>query len=410
MSILAPRLTSAESIALETEYGAPNYAPLDVVLITGQGVWVQDAQGKRYLDCISAYSALNQGHVHPRILNALIEQAHRITLTSRAVRNDQLPLLLRDLTAYCGQEMALLMNTGAEAVETAIKLARRWGYRKKGIPHDRARIVVCSGNFHGRTTTVVSASSVEQYRLDFGPFTPGFDIVPFGDAAALRAALTPETCALLIEPIQGEGGVNVPPPGYLRDAMALCRERNVLFIDDEIQTGFGRCGARFALDVEGLTPDVLIVGKALGGGFYPVSAVLASRDLLTLFGPGDHGSTFGGNPLGCAVAREALAVIVEEKLADRAAEMGALLMRCLQDIRQPLVREVRGRGLLIGIDVRVKAKLLAKALLEHGILAKDTQDHVLRIAPPLILEREHIEMIVTAFERALAVCRSGDPR
>jgi ornithine--oxo-acid transaminase len=401
MATLASRLTTAESIALETEFGAPNYEPLDVVLTAGQGVWVYDIDGKRYLDCISAYSALNQGHVHPRILAALIGQAQRITLTSRAVRNDQLPLLLRDLTAYCGHEMALLMNTGAEAVETAIKLVRRWGYRVRGIAHDRARIVVCTGNFHGRTTTVVSASSVPQYRADFGPFTPGFDCVPFGDIEALRAAFTEETCALLIEPIQGEGGVNVPPPEYLKAAMQLCRERKVLFVNDEIQTGFGRCGSRFALEHEGLQADVLIVGKALGGGFYPVSAVLASAKLLELFGPGDHGSTFGGNPLGCAVAREALAVIADEKLPERAHELGAELMQRLQDIRHPLVREVRGRGLLIGIELSVRAKLLAKALLAEGILAKDTQDYVLRIAPPLVIEREHLDLIVSALTRSL---------
>lgn len=401
MATLASRLTTAESIALETEFGAPNYEPLDVVLTAGQGVWVHDTDGKRYLDCISAYSALNQGHVHPRILAALIEQAQRITLTSRAVRNDQLPLLLRDLTAYCGHEMALLMNTGAEAVETAIKLVRRWGYRVRGIAHDRARIVVCTGNFHGRTTTVVSASSVPQYRADFGPFTPGFDCVPFGDIEALRAAFTEETCALLIEPIQGEGGVNVPPPEYLKAAMQLCRERKVLFVNDEIQTGFGRCGSRFALEHEGLQADVLIVGKALGGGFYPVSAVLASAKLLGLFGPGDHGSTFGGNPLGCAVAREALAVIADEKLPERARELGAELMQRLQDIRHPLVREVRGRGLLIGIELSIRAKLLARALLAEGILAKDTQDYVLRIAPPLVIEREHLDLIVSALTRSL---------
>jgi ornithine--oxo-acid transaminase len=401
MATLVSRLTATESIALETDYGAPNYAPLDVVLTSGQGVWVQDIEGKRYLDCISAYSALNHGHVHPRILKRLIEQAHQLTLTSRAVRNDQLPLLLRDLTAYSGQEMALVMNTGTEAVETAIKLARSWGYRKKSIVHDQARIVVCTGNFHGRTTTVVSASSVKQYRADFGPLTPGFDFVPFGDAKALAAAITEETCAFLVEPVQGEGGVNMAAPEYFQEAMRLCRERNVLFIDDEIQTGFGRCGARFALDAEGLTPDILVVGKALGGGFYPISAVLASRELLRLFGPGDHGSTFGGNPLGCAVAREALAVIVEERLAERASELGADLIQGLQSIRHPLVREVRGRGLLIGIELDIKAKRLAEALLKEGILAKDTQDYVLRIAPPLILEREHVEVIVAAVTRAL---------
>ncbi|HEY0798691.1 MAG TPA: ornithine--oxo-acid transaminase [Candidatus Baltobacteraceae bacterium] len=401
MDTLAPHLTAAELTALESKYGAPNYAPIDVVITSASGVWAHDIDGKRYLDCISAYSAVNQGHGHPRILAALIEQAKRLTLTSRAVRNDQMPLLLRDLTAYCEQEMAILMNTGAEAVETAIKLARRWGYRIKGIPLNRARIIVCLGNFHGRTTTVVSASSVQQYRTDFGPFTPGFDLVPYGDIDALRRAFTDETCALLIEPIQGEGGVIVPPPGYLKAAMALCRERHALFLDDEIQTGFGRCGDRLAVDHDGIKPDVVMVGKALGGGFYPVSAVLASRELLELFKAGDHGSTFGGNPLGCAVAREALAVIVDEHLAERSRTLGAELMARIEGLKHPLVREVRGRGLLIGIELTVPAKYVSKALLREGILAKDTQDTVLRIAPPLVIERAQLEVIVTALSRAL---------
>jgi ornithine--oxo-acid transaminase len=401
MDTLSSRLTVPELTALEDEYGARNYAPLDVVITSARGVWAYDADGKAYLDCISAYSAVNQGHVHPRILAALTEQAQRLTLTSRAVRNDQMPLLLRDLTAYCDQEMAILMNTGAEAVETAIKLARRYGYRVRGIAKDRARIIVCSGNFHGRTTTVVSASSVEQYREDFGPFTPGFDIVPFGDIEALRAAFTSETCALLIEPVQGEGGVNIPPPGYLRAAMEACRAHGALFLDDEIQTGFGRCGERLAIDREGLRPDVVIVGKALGGGFYPVSAVLASRALLGLFAPGDHGSTFGGNPLACAVAREALAVVIDERLAERARTLGGELLERLQNLRHPLIGEVRGRGLLIGIETGIPAKRLSKALLAEGILAKDTQETVLRIAPPLVLEREHLDLIVTGLGRAL---------
>ncbi|MBV9103538.1 MAG: ornithine--oxo-acid transaminase, partial [Candidatus Eremiobacteraeota bacterium] len=288
---------AAECIAKERRYGAPNYAPLDVVIARGEGVFVWDTAGNRYLDCISAYSAVNQGHCHPRIREALIDQSSRLTLTSRAVCNDRLGTFLEQLTRYCGQEMALPMNTGVEAVETAIKLARRWGYRVKGIPTERARIIVCADNFHGRTTAVISASSEPQYRADFGPYLPGFTIVPFGDLDALRSTLDETVCAFLVEPIQGEGGVNVPPSGYLTKAYALCREHDVLFIADEIQTGFGRTGARFALDHDGIAPDMLLVGKALGGGFYPVSAALASRSLLELFGPGDHGSTFGGNPL-----------------------------------------------------------------------------------------------------------------
>jgi ornithine--oxo-acid transaminase len=394
--------TAAELIALEQQYGAANYAPLHVVIARAEGVYAWDVDGNRYLDCISAYSAVNQGHCHPAIRAALIDQSGRLTLTSRAVYNDRLPLLLEELTAYCGQEMALVMNTGAEAVETAIKLARRWGYRRKGIAPNRARIVVCAGNFHGRTTTAISASSEASYRADFGPFTPGFTLVPFGDLAALRDAIDDDVCAFLFEPIQGEGGVNVPPADYLTNAHALCREHNILFVDDEIQTGFGRTGDRFALDHDGIKPDVLIVGKALGGGFYPVSAALASRDLMGLFGPGDHGSTFGGNPLACEVARVALRVVVEERLAENARERGIELVERLRAVGDPRVREVRGRGLLIGVEVDGKARLLAKALLAEGLLAKDTQSTVLRIAPPLVLRPEHVDEIVAAFKRGLA--------
>jgi ornithine--oxo-acid transaminase len=393
--------TAAGMIAREERFGAANYAPLDVVIARAEGVYTWDTAGNRYLDCISAYSAVNQGHCHPRIRAALIEQSGLVTLTSRAVRNDRLPVLLEELTAYCGQEMALVMNTGVEAVETAIKLARRWGYRVKGVPADRARIIVCADNFHGRTTTVISASSEPQYRADFGPFTPGFTIVPYGDLAALHAAIDETVCAFLVEPIQGEGGVNVPPPGYLAGAFALSREHNFLFLGDEIQTGFGRTGTRFALDYDHLIPDVLIVGKALGGGFYPVSAALASRDLLGLFRPGDHGSTFGGNPLACQVARAALAVTVDEGLADNARERGQELMGRLMQIHDPRIVGVRGRGLLIGIEFDRTAKPFASALLAQGILAKDTHERVLRIAPPLVLRPEHVDEIVSAFEAIL---------
>jgi ornithine--oxo-acid transaminase len=393
---------AAALIALEKLHGAANYKPLDVVVESAAGPWLTDVDGNRYLDCVSAYSAVNQGHGHPRIRAALIAQAEKVTLTSRALRNAQLPLLLDELTSYCGMEMAILMNTGVEAVETSWKLARRWGYRVKGIAPDRARIIVLEDNFHGRTISVVGASSVPQYREDFGPFTPGFDLIPYGDIAALDAAITPDTCAFFFEPIQGEGGVNVPPAGYLRAAQELCRARNVLFIDDEIQTGFGRTGDRFAGDHDGLEPDMYVLGKALGGGFYPVSAVVASRELLGLFQPGDHGSTFGGNPLGCAVARAALAVTVDEDLAGNARRMGEDLRAGLRAIGSPLVAEVRGRGLLIGVETRVPANVLAHALLAEGVVAKDTRDNVLRFAPPLVIGSAEVDLIVRAATNAFA--------
>jgi ornithine--oxo-acid transaminase len=345
---------------------------------------------------------VNQGHCHPRIRAALIDQADRITLTSRAVRNDRLGLFLEELTAYCGQEMALAMNTGVEAVETAIKLARRWGYRVKGIAPSRARIIVCSDNFHGRTTTVISASSEPQYRADFGPFMPGFTIVPFGDLGALRDAIDDSVCAFLFEPLQGEGGVNVPPPGYVAGAYALSREHDCLFVADEIQTGFGRTGARFALDHDDVTPDVLLVGKALGGGYYPVSATLAPRKLLELFQPGDHGSTFGGNPLACEVARAALAVTIDERLAENARERGEELFSRLRARNDARIVDVRGKGLLIGVEFDRSARPIAEALVQRGVLAKETHDRVLRIAPPLVVRPEQIDDIASAFESALA--------
>ena len=394
--------TAKELIALEDRYGAHNYHPLDLVVERAQGVWLYDVNGKRYLDCISAYSAVNQGHCHPKIHAALLEQAQKVTLTSRAMRNDRMPGFLKDLTELCGYEMALPMNTGVEAVETAIKLARRYGYRVKGIPEGRAEIVVFNDNFHGRTSAAISASSTPEYRKDFGPFTPGFIRVPYGDYDALSNAINQNTCAILIEPIQGEGGVNVPPDGFLKRAWGLCREHRVLFMADEIQTGFGRTGDLFACDHEGVKPDVLIVGKALGGGFYPVSAALANRDLMMLFEPGDHGSTFGGNPLGSAVASAAIEVIVEEKLAARARYAGAKIMQRLRAISSPHIKEVRGRGLLIGVELTVPARRLSEALLERGIAAKDTHATVLRIAPPLVIEDAEIDLLLATFEEALA--------
>jgi ornithine--oxo-acid transaminase len=389
-------MPAEDLIALEERYGAHNYHPLDLVVERAQGVWLYDVSGKRYLDCVSAYSAVNQGHCHPKIQAALIEQAQKLTLTSRAMRNDRLPEFLKTLTELCGYEMALPMNTGVEAVETAIKLARRYGYQVKGIERDRAEIVVFNNNFHGRTTAAISCSTTDAYRKDFGPFIPGFVSVPFGDYDALAAAINKNTCAILIEPIQGEGGVNVPPDGFLKRAWALCREHRVLFMADEIQTGLGRTGDLFACDHEAVKPDVLIVGKALGGGFYPVSAILASRDLLLLFRAGDHGSTFGGNPLGSAVAIAAMQVIVEENLPARARYAGAKIVQGLRAIASPLVEDLRGRGLLIGIELNVRARGVADELLARGIAAKDTHEHVLRIAPPLVIDDTEIELLLSA--------------
>src|SRR5437660_9141236 len=328
-------LRTQDFVQLENIYGAHNYHPLDVVIERAQGVWVYDVEGHRYLDCLAAYSAVNQGHCHPEILKTLAEQAHRVTLTSRAFRNDQLPLLYKQLHDLTGFDMILPMNSGAEAVETAVKTARKWGYKVKGIPEGKAEIIVCANNFHGRTITVVSFSTDEQYRDGFGPFTPGFKIIPFGDAQALRQAITPNTCAFLVEPIQGEAGIIIPPAGFLKEAAEICRANRVLLMTDEIQSGLGRTGKLFAYMHEGITPDVLIVGKALAGGFYPVSAVLASKEVLGVFNPGDHGSTFGGNPLACAVARAALHVLVEEELVERSADRGAYFLEKLKTLHSP---------------------------------------------------------------------------
>ncbi|MEO9169974.1 MAG: ornithine--oxo-acid transaminase [Candidatus Baltobacteraceae bacterium] len=390
-----------DCIDLDERYGAQNYHPLDLVVERAEGVWLWDVDEKRYLDCISAYSAVNQGHCHPRIRAALVEQAGRVTLTSRAMRNDRMGRFLKKLTAFAGYDKALPMNTGAEAVETAIKLARRWGYEIKGIPADAAEIVVFSNNFHGRTTSIISASTDDAYRKNFGPFTPGFVFVKYGDADALERAITPNTCAILIEPIQGEGGVIVPPDGYLKRAFALCNEHRVLFIADEVQTGFGRTGDSFACDYDNIKPDILIVGKALGGGYYPVSAALANEPLMSLFKPGDHGSTFGGNPLGSAVAEAALDVIVEEKLATRARYAGAKVMQGLRAVHSPLVKEVRGRGLLIGIELTIEADIVSRALLARGVAAKDTRANVLRIAPPLVIDDSTIDFLLAQYRDAV---------
>ncbi len=391
-----------ELIELEDQWGAHNYHPLDVVVERAAGVWVYSVDGRRYLDCLSAYSAVNQGHCHPRILEALQEQAVRVTLTSRAFRNDQLPKFVAALAQLCGMEMVLPMNTGAEAVETAIKAVRRWGYTRKGIPAGQAEIIVCENNFHGRTTTITGFSSEQLYRDGFGPFTPGFTAVPFGDAEALEKAITPNTCAFLFEPIQCEAGILIPPDGYLRDVAEICRRERVLLVADEIQTALGRTGRLLACQHEDVQPDVLILGKALSGGFYPVSAVVSSQEILRVFRPGSHGSTYGGNPLACAVALAALRVMEEERLAERSAELGAWLLYELRKIRHPHIKEIRGRGLLIGIELLVPARAYCERLKDLGLLCKETHDYVIRLAPPLVISREDLSWMIGQLRVAFA--------
>jgi ornithine--oxo-acid transaminase len=397
-------METKDYIALEDQYGAHNYHPLDVVIEKGDGIWVEDVDGNRYLDCLSAYSALNQGHVHPRILKALIDQAGKLTLTSRAFRNDQLPLLFKELSDWTGYGMSLLMNSGAEAVETAIKLARKWAYVKKGVSRHEADIIVAAGNFHGRTVSIISFSTEPLYRDDFGPFTPGFTIVPYGDAAAIEKAIKPTTAAVMIEPIQGEGGVLIPSEGYLREIRRICTKNNVLMIADEIQTGLGRTGKIFACEYENVRPDMVIIGKALGGGFYPVSAVLADEPVMGLFTPGEHGSTFGGNPLGAAVAREAIRVIREEKLVEKSAEMGEYFVAQLMEIPSQHVKEIRGRGLLIGVELKPEAggaRRFCESLMQKGILAKETHEKVIRFAPPLIITKQDIDWAIPRIRETL---------
>jgi ornithine--oxo-acid transaminase len=399
-------MDSKDLIVVEDLYGAHNYHPLDVVVSKAQGIWMHDVEGRKYLDFLSAYSAVNQGHRHPRIVRALIEQARRLTLTSRAFRNDQWPMLAKEVCELTGYQMVLPMNSGAEAVETAVKTARKWAYQKKGVPQDRAEIIACTNNFHGRTVTVVSFSTEPLYRQDFGPFTPGFTIIPFGDAEALEKAITPNTAAFLVEPIQAEAGILIPPDGYLRRAAEICKRHQVLFIADEIQTGLGRTGKLFASEHEGVRPDMVVIGKSLGGGCYPVSAVLADREILGVYKPGEHGSTFGGNPLGCAVARESLRVIREEKLVENAAERGAFFMEKLRKVRSRHIKEVRGRGLLIGIELHPAAggaRRFCEELMKEGLLCKETHDNVIRFAPPLIIRDKDLnwalKRIKTVFRR-----------
>jgi len=397
--------TSRDYIEEVNRVSAHNYEPIPVVISRGEGVWVYDVEGRKYLDMLSAYSALNQGHRHPRIVKALKEQADRLTLTSRAFHNDVMGPFLKKLTDLAGYDKALPMNTGAEAVETALKAARKWGYLKKGVEENRAEIIACENNFHGRTITIISFSTEEQYRYGFGPFTPGFKIIPYNDADALEKAITKNTVAFLVEPIQGEGGVVVPDEGYLKKVREITRDNNVLLIADEIQTGLGRTGALFACDHEGVRPDIMILGKALGGGLYPVSAILADDEIMDVFTPGDHGSTFGGNPLGAAVAIASLDVIVEEKLPERAKELGDYFMGELRKIQNPCIQEIRGKGLLIGVVIKEEcgtARPYCEKLMEEGVLAKDTHGQVIRFAPPLVITKEEIDFALEKIRKVLS--------
>jgi ornithine--oxo-acid transaminase len=395
--------STKELIRLENEYGANNYHPLDVVITRGEGVWVWDVEGNKFLDFLAAYSAVNQGHAHPEIKKALVEQAGKVTLTSRAFRSDQLGLLYQQLSDLSGYQKMLPMNTGAEAVETAIKAARKWGYKVKGVAEGQAEILVFKGNFHGRTTTIVGFSDEAQYRDGFGPFTPGFTLLPYGDLDAIKNAMNPNVVAVLIEPIQGESGIIIPPEGYLKGIEQLCKEHNALFIADEIQSGLGRTGKMFAFEHEGVRPDVVIIGKALAGGFYPVSGILADDAVMGVFNPGDHGSTFGGNPLGAAVARAALRVLVEEKMIENSAEQGEYFVEKLKTIEHPHIKEVRGRGLWIGVELTADAggaRHYCEALARKGMLCKETHENIIRFAPPLNITREDLDW---AFERIQAV-------
>jgi ornithine--oxo-acid transaminase len=397
-------MKSQAYIDLENRYGAHNYKPLDVVLTRGEGIWVWDVDGNRYMDCLSAYSAVNQGHCHPAILQTMMDQARLLTLTSRAFRNDQLGLLYKEVCELTHSHKMLPMNSGAEAVETVIKAVRKWGYKVKGIPDDQAEIIVCRNNFHGRTITIVGFSTDPGSREGFGPFTPGFKIVPFGDADALEKAITPHTVGFLVEPIQGEAGVIIPPEGYLREAKRLCEQHNVVLILDEIQTGLGRTGKLLAEKHEGIEADLTLVGKALSGGFYPVSAVLSNKEVMDVLRPGEHGSTFGGNPLACAIARTALRVLVEEGMIENAANLGRYFIDALRSLKDPKIKEVRGKGLMIGIEFPPEvggARQYSEKLMAEGMLCKETHDHIIRIAPPLVITRDDIDWALEKIAKVL---------
>ncbi|NLP49399.1 ornithine--oxo-acid transaminase [Bacillus sp. RO1] len=394
--------TLTEGLIEQTEkYGAKNYHPLPIVISKAEGVWVEDPEGNKYMDMLSAYSAVNQGHRHPKIIQALKDQADRVTLTSRAFHNDQLGPWYEKIAKVTKKEMALPMNTGAEAVETAIKTVRRWGYHVKGIAENQAEIIACTGNFHGRTMSAVSLSSESEYKKGFGPMLPGIKLIPYGDMEALREAITPNTAAFLIEPIQGEAGIVIPPAGFLKEAFNLCKEQNVLFVADEIQSGLGRSGKMFACDWENVVPDMYILGKALGGGVFPISCVVADKEILGVFNPGSHGSTFGGNPMACAVSIASLEVLEEEKLTERSMDLGNYFMKRLKEINNPIIKDIRGRGLFIGVELHEEARPYCEALKETGLLCKETHDTVIRFAPPLIITIEELDWAIERIQRVL---------
>ena len=397
-------MNQQQYIQLEEKFGAHNYKPLDVVLARGEGLWVWDVEGNRYMDCLSAYSAVNQGHCHPKIKQTMIEQTQKLTLTSRAFRNDQLGPFYKELCELTRSHKVLPMNSGAEAVETVIKAVRKWGYKVKGVPHDKAEIIVCENNFHGRTIAIIGFSTEDQYRDGFGPFPPGFKIVPFGDAAAIERAITPHTVGVLLEPIQGEAGVIIPPSGYLKDVKASCEKHDIILILDEIQTGLGRTGKLLAEEHEEIEADVTVIGKALSGGFYPISAVLSNKEVLGVFMPGDHGSTFGGNPLACAVARTALRVLIEENMIDNSRKMGEYFLSQLKTIQSPFIKEIRGKGLLIGVELLSEAggvRRFCEDLKTNGLLCKETHENVIRFAPPLVITKEEIDWAMDRIELVL---------
>jgi ornithine--oxo-acid transaminase len=399
---MATNVNTNELIAKTEKYGANNYHPLPIVISRAEGVWVEDPEGNKYMDMLSAYSAVNQGHRHPKIIQALKEQADKVTLTSRAFHNDQLGPWYEKVCQLTNKEMVLPMNTGAEAVETAVKTARRWSYDIKGVAENQAEIIACIGNFHGRTMTAVSLSSDDEYKRGFGPMLPGIKLIPYGDLEALKAAITPNTAAFLIEPIQGEAGIVIPPEGFMNSAFELCKENNVLFIADEIQAGLARTGKMFACEWEGIEPDMYILGKALGGGVFPISCVVANKDILGVFNPGSHGSTFGGNPMACAVSIAALDVIVDEKLAEKSLELGEYFISKLKEIKNPLIKDVRGRGLFIGVELAQPARKYCEQLKEQGLLCKETHDTVIRFAPPLVISKEELDWAVERINNVLS--------